>query len=398
MKKKIMLSGVIVMLIVTNSFIIYLLSKPNDNKRLEEVNTKDLLSNDKSIAIWVQDSEGEEWHEASNRDSWPSPTTHGYVGAECTDSDGKEIDVHDILQFDLSTYHATIDTKNSIYCTLYFAKGEPALDHLKKKGGNTFAGGGDHTTAVDGMYRFKGTATDVADHNLNNYICFGTTVESTCTTNASGNYMYRIIGITSEERTENKGHDVMWNEGQLKIIRAVPSSTSQGWYSNRSSNTPWDSSSAKTYLNGTFLNTIKGLADGTYWESMISSHKWYNADQTGTPGTTEPKTSQTAESKIGLMYGTDYMNANGASTSNWLFITNGWSGNPSKEEWTMSRYGADYYGSYSVWVVLTGGTWVWGGVYNTHAVRPVFYLQSGVNLTGEGTKDHPYIITTKNNA
>ena len=176
--------------------------KPN---KIEKIQTNNTLSNDKSIAIWVQDNEGEEWHESDNRDTWPSPTTHGFVGAECTDSDGKEIDYTNILHFDLSTYHATIDTKNSIYCTLYFAKGEPALDHLTKKGGGTF----NSTSAVDGMYRFKGTNTQV----LNNYICFGTTVESTCT-GTPNTYMYRIIGITSANDDL-----VGLKKDQIKIIK-----------------------------------------------------------------------------------------------------------------------------------------------------------------------------------
>ncbi len=380
MKKKLVLRSVVVILIILNVFVVYLLAIPNDKKELEEVQTQKILeSNDKQLAIWVQETNGE-WHEQEDRSKWPDPSTHGFVGAECTDSEGATIQWEKVLTFSLADKTATIKTKQTSYCTLYFATGEPALDHLKKKGGSTF----NSTSAVDGMYRFKGGSTAVTT----NYICFGTTVESTCT-GTPATYMYRIIGITSA--TDNT---IGLYANQLKIIRAVPSNQSQVWHSDRYSDVKWDSSSAKTYLNGTFLNTIKGLADGAYWESMISSHKWYNADQTDTPGTTEPKTSQTAESKIGLMYGTDYMNANGASTSNWLFITNGWSGNPSKEEWTMSRYGFSFGGYYNAWYVSSYGSLSWDNMDRKYAVRPVFYLQSGVNLTGEGTKEHPYIITS----
>ena len=54
---------------------------------------------DKSIAIMVQDTEGDAWHEQEDRSKWPSPTTHGFVGAKCTDSEGAEIDYTTILQF-----------------------------------------------------------------------------------------------------------------------------------------------------------------------------------------------------------------------------------------------------------------------------------------------------------
>ena len=385
MKRKVLISLIIISILIEGVFI-YHLFNPLNIKELEKVQTQKILSsNDKSIAILVQDTNGD-WHEQEDRSKWPDPSTHGFVGAECTDSEGKDIEWEKVLTFSLTNKTATIKTKQTSYCTLYFATGEPALDHLKKKGGSTF----NSTSAVDGMYRFKGGSTAVTT----NYICFGTTVESTCTTNASGNYMYRIIGITSAA-----DNTIGLYANQLKIIRAVPSNQSQVWHSDRYSDVKWDSSSAKTYLNGTFLNTIKGLADGAYWESMISSHKWYNADQTGTPGTTEPKTSQTAESKIGLMYGTDYVNANANSSNNWLFITNGWSGNASNNEWTMSRYGyLSNRGTYRAWSVYSDGTL--NGNFNvstTDAVRPVFYLQSEVNLTGEGTKDHPYIITTMPN-
>ena len=388
MKKKLILNSVIVMLIIINSFVIYLLVKPNDDKRLEEVNINNIISNDKSIAIWVQDSEGEEWHEADNRDTWPSPTTHGYVGAKCTDSDGKKIDVHDILQFNLSTYHATIDTKNSIYCTLYFAKGEPALQKLQETGGEVFAGGGDHTTAVDGMYRYKGTSTQVT----NNYICFGTSDKDECLKTPE-TYMYRIIGITSEKRTENDGQDVMWQKDQLKIIKATLSSENQKWLSNESDNSKWDESQVKSYVTTWYNTNISGKQpNGTYWDSIVTSQKWYNADQKYYNGFTlaeEPRTSQTELSKVALMYATDYYNA-----GNWLLLGNSWSSNKNDvHEWTMSRAENKI-----VWYInANGNIESWYGSY-LRAVRSVFYLQPDLNLTGTGKSDDPFRITTKNNA
>ncbi len=398
MKKKIIIKCIIIFAI---GFIIYesysIVEMFNKTNNIEEVNTTNILSNDKSIAIWVQDSEGEEWHEATNRDSWPSPATHGFVGAECTDSDGKEIDVYDILHFDLSTYHATIDTKNSIYCTLYFAKGEPALQKLQETGGEVFAGGGEHTIAVDGMYRYKGTYDKVT----NNYICFGTTDKTECLNNTDI-YMYRIIGITSEERAENNGQDIMFHENQLKIIKSTPSSEKQQWYIDYLSDIKWDSSSAKSHVTSWYNTNIKGATpNGEYWDSIVTSQKWYNEDQLWTVSV-EPTGSQSVANKVSLMYATDYYNAGTQNTNNWLFIKNELS--KYLYEWTMSRYGR-YDGYYRAWYVNTSGSleyysadWTNGYVNNSYVVRPVFYLQSEINLTGTGKSDDPFRITTKNNA
>ncbi len=393
MKRKVLISLITISMLLEGVFI-YHLFNPLNIKELEKVQTQKVLkSNDKQLAIWVQETNGE-WHEQEDRTKWPDSSTHGFVGAECTDSEGKDIEWEKVLTFSLTDKTATIKTKQTSYCTLYFATGETALEYLEKKGGSTFAGGktGTEKVAVDGMYRFKGTNTQV----LNNYICFGTTVESTCTANASGNYMYRIIGITSEADS-----DIGLYANQLKIIRAVPSKQNQQWHSSTSSNTRWGSSSAKNYLNGTFLNTIKNLPDGTYWDSMISQHGWYITDQTSIPGSTEPKDKTLAgdvNNRIGLMYGSDYINAyQNYSTDNWLLITNGWTNNPSMEEWTMTRYGSSNT-KYFAWIVLKSGSL--NRDYDMtfdRPVRPVFYLRPGVNLTGEGTKDHPYIITTMPN-
>ena len=380
MKKKVLI-GIILTLISliiineTKEMIIRLSNKQD----VEDIKTVDIFQNKKqTIAVMVQQDDNT-WRTAENRNAWPSSTTHGFVGSKCYDGNGALVESSDIIKFDLSTYTATINTTNSIYCTLYFAKGTTALELLQEKGKTTFASG--NLTAVDGMYRFYGTNTQV----LNNYICFGTTLEKTCL-DTPATYMYRIIGITSEADEK-----IGLSSNQLKIIRALPSNPSQQWTGGAQT---WDSSSAKSYLNGTFLNTIKSLSDGTYWDSIISQHGWYITDQKSTPGGIEPKTTTLvgdANNRIGLMYGTDYYNAGTQSTSNWLFIQNGWSGNTAISEWTIARSGVD--ALLYVFGINTRGQIEKLDAYHGYAVRPVFYLQSGLNLTGEGTKDHPFIIS-----
>ena len=100
--------------------------------------------------------------------------------------------------------------------------GKPALEMLRE-----YAAGGEGAVTfteedVDGMYRYKGTATEVT----NNYICFGTDDADTCT-EAPETYMYRIIGITDKEDST-----INLPSNSLKIIKATPSNEKQQWHNN----------------------------------------------------------------------------------------------------------------------------------------------------------------------
>ena len=98
---------------------------------------------------------------------------------------------------------------------------------------------------VDGMYRYKGTATQVT----NNYICFGTNNTETCKSNPD-NFMYRIIGVTSKA-----DNTLGLYANQFKIIKAKYLETSQEWYNGDTLDTKWDDSDMKTYLNIPFRFT-----------------------------------------------------------------------------------------------------------------------------------------------
>ncbi len=113
------------------------------------------------------------------------------------------------------------------------------------------------------------------------------------------------------------------------------------------------------------------------------------------PWNNSPTSEGNTTNHIGLMYVSDYVNAyQNSSKDNWLFITNGWSGNTAEAEWTMSRYGYDSYdGGYGAWRVGTDGNLDYSYVDDARAVRPVFYLLSTVGLIGEGTTTHPYTVT-----
>ncbi len=225
-------------------------------------------------------------------------------------------------------------------------------------------------TAVDGMYRFKGTASQVT----NNYICLGPTAEDTC---QDGNDMYRIIGITTD--------------GKLKVIKAKKYGDNRQWNSGDYLDVKWNASTLYTYLNSTFYNSLNARIQG-----LIENHTW-NMDLVGSSPWTQTTTGNqdgTIQAHIGLMSGADYVNAyQNSSKDNWLFITNGWSGNIGPDEWTMSRYGYFYNDeSYLAWYVARGGHVGVSRVTEANAVRPVFYLVPNITLAGTGIITDPFRI------
>ena len=367
MKKRILNILVVILTIgVIYEISSYFIIKSN-NKVLEDIKTVDTFDNkDKTLSIMIQ-QDNFNYKEDTSRTTWPSRSEYMYAGSKCVDKDNQDLgDTTPYISFEETSPNpiVTIKTKQTIYCTLYFAKGRPALEVLDKQGGDYYAGGGEHTTAVDGMYRFKGTK----DQITNNYICLGDENPDVCKTNTDN--MYRIIGVTTD--------------GKLKVIKASKYGENQVWHSSSSTDPKWDSSSLYTYLNVTFYSSIN---------ARIKNHTWNMEKKTSTPEATTGQEDGTVSANIGLMYGSDYVNAyQNSSTDNWLFIQNGYSGNIAEDEWTMSRCGAD--GGLVAWRVLPDGTLRPDWLYNTHVVRPVFYLQSTAGLIGFGSESSPYTITT----
>ena len=268
-------------------------------------------------------------------------------------------------------------------------------DHLK------VAYEGDELLRYIGNYDEVTYKTDSVKKAINNFICFGTNNIDTCT-KTPATYMYRIIGIT----TDNVNASLGLHKGQLKIIKASPSITSQVWNNNYSSDIPWDSADIqKTYLNTTFMKTITDIKElvGTHnWSDLIGVNetpnngpKWYIGDNTNATGTNVEVTSKTSQNhKIGLMYASDYHNSWSytSNTNSWLHISHGMTGSTNYNEWTMTRYG--YNGNNNAWYVdLSNGHLNASNVTNAYAVRPVFYLTSDIRLSGEGTESNPFIIS-----
>ena len=58
----------------------------------------------------------------------------------------------------------------------------------------------------------------------------------------------------------------------------------------------------------------------------------------------------------------------------------------------VKKHQYDYGGGNRPWYVYNDGTVDSSTVYNTWAVRPVFYLKSDVTIAGKGTLENPYMI------
>ena len=393
-KKKIVIRSIIVALLIIESISLYILYRPNKNELLEtiKINNNNFTNKKDMISIQIENDNDYDYHEAEDKTKWPDKSIYTYAGSTCINKDGTEINATGIITFDEVEYTAEIQTKQTVYCTLYFTKGKPALEVLKNKGGSKF----NSTSAVFGLYRFNGTKSDVTNKNLNNYICFGTTDLATCTGTNKKTYMYRIIGITDGSTTNT---DLNLEGNQLKIIRAYPSSN-QGWHNSIGGDSKWDGTNpvagVQTYLNGTFLISEKEKWKNTYWEGIIDEPYWYIGDNTSSGATNETTILSTDKHKVGLMYKSDYVNAGAQNTTNWLLLANGMSGSPNTNEWTMTRYGL-YNGSYyAAWRIYSDGTLATSTSWAvSYAVRPVYYIKSNVTLAGEGTETSPFIITSK---
>ena len=267
----------------------------------------------------------------------------------------------------------TLSAADYVINNVYTEDGENGLYYHDGVGTYTNA----NQEAGDNSYRYSGA-------NPNNYVCFGSDA-ATC----PDDKLYRIIGLFDDDK------DGTYN---IKLIK----NTSIGNYAwNSEKDNTWDESTKpdiRTTLNSTFLGTINST-----WQEKIAEHNWkvggmvqggsgtakdyYNTEIGSSSGST------TDNMKIGLMYVSDYGYAaapsnwttglyiyDSARSTNWLYL--------GPDEWTISRNTNSYYHVFSVINAgLLGGSYV----ALTYAVRPSFYLESSVVLTGgSGTSSDPY--------
>lgn len=268
--------------------------------------------------------------------------------------------------------------------------------------------------AGDNSYRYAGASADV-----NNYVCFGTTDTSTCTSSPD-TYLYRIIGVFDGQvkliRNSSVGV-ISWDTDGSGINSSTYMSNNSSKYRvvqlavdpDMSGSNNWSNSDMVYYLNGTgtgFLGTISANT----WRTMIDlDHYWHVTGMTysfvsaKTAYTAEiVNTSATWSGAVGLVYVSDFAYAASASTwnsnpvsgdpysvnNNWLVITGNWT-----MQWTISPVSSSADNAFR----LGDDHVLWNYVYNTYSTRPSFYLESTVELDTSvpnmnGSTTHPYIL------
>ena len=232
---------------------------------------------------------------------------------------------------------------------------------------------------VAGLKRYQGTVAD-------NYICFGTTNKSTCTGDTD-KYMYRIIGIDSNNK--------------MKLVKKEALNTAYVWNTNKTEDIEWPDSELYTGLNGSyFLTNTTYVPSG--WSDRIATVSWKYGDLSNTSATaaqiaaTELGFSDSVSAKVGLLYLHDYIYAVSDRSLSWLYlnrIENDNNAPNSAYEWTMTRY-TYYLMNNQAWRLHTDLlTMETAAVNDPESVRPVFYLTATQRIaSGTGTLSDPFIL------
>ena len=306
----------------------------------------------------------------------------------------------------------TSGDKKAFSCKLH-ADSTPLADKLIASG-NLWQSG----LEGDG-YRYTGSGAVGTSTNPDNFICFGTTDKTECTTNQD-KYMYRVLGVFSD--ANGKKHVKLIKYKQLILEK---------WNADYQTDISWENSDMYKGLNGSYFltNTTYDYLQNTEWSNRIENWTWSAVNTKTSDGgpsysigltpsqiylhemNRSTKTSTVGEwtnptAKIGLMYASDYtlslgssaLAITGSTKDNSTTLKTGWM-NPSNNdttektsEWTLSRCGADS-GYSAAWYVNSNGRVSLDNLNISYAVRPVFYLTSNqAFLGGNGSLDDPFMI------
>ena len=232
-----------------------------------------------------------------------------------------------------------------------------------------------NTETGDGLYKdiYEEGKCVYKGANPNNYIKFN-------------NELWRILSLESDNT--------------LKIIRSSSIENRQ-W---DSSNNDFETSDVKEYLNNTFLSSMidENKIETYLWN--IGKIKWNNNDLQNQIN--DEKSLKSESVKVGLITVSEYLNAN----TNTIECGNLLLNNTNKEECVLTNWIYSIV-PYKGWLwTITGGETNNNMVYSVHStdgnvgyladyfvteyrgVSPVVYLKDSTALSGEGTKENPYII------
>ena len=265
--------------------------------------------------------------------------------------------------------------------------------------------------AEDYSYRYAGA-------NPNNYVCFGSDV-----TPCPEDNLYRIIGVFNGQvklikndyttsgmlGTDGRDYYGAYSSSTSNYKGSMDTSTIAGyrWNYDTSVSTYGSNNWTTSEFNKINLNTNYWNYLGPTWQNLIAETTWHLGGMTSNGNTAKAfydgernnvgygSNPTTYTDEIGLMYPSDYGYAaspdawatnlgsydNSTITSNnWLYM--------GLIEWTITPNSSD---SRFVFYVDDSGYLDRSNAGNGYAARPVFYLESNVQLEGgSGTSSDPY--------
>lgn len=329
---------------------IFLTDKFFINKDVDAIEETTVLDK-KQFAMYYETENG--YAEYTESDIFPEGYELNLEKSNCVDNNGYPL----TGTISASGNNVTVTSNKTAYCNLYFDKETPMnIEKLCKKYSdlkmciqneennlikinNLFANiyHKGEVDAVFEMYRYQGTTVN------NNYICFGTTDKEKCIGDPD-KYMYRIIGITTDE--------TLYAEyGQLKLIKETfvkevdgeGNTTSDGFAWNAlyqlkectDGKCPeWGNNDLYYRLNGSSVNKTKYnniFVDNSYYEYLSTDSEWYDKISTHQwlYGDTTSNGSYNGDNLYGIESGKEYTthsecSANCTISSNWKNVQYKW--------------------------------------------------------------------------
>ena len=420
-------SIVAVSILITCCLILLINDNYYEGKIITDTKTKNILNTNSLTMMYETDYQSGEYQVASDT-TWPQD---GYTFNETL----SKCENGGVLSWDNENKKVLLQTNTSDKCFVYFDK-EPDIIYLADyiinnvytgtDGDNGLYyhdGEGTYTNADqeagDNSYRYSGT-------NPNNYVCFGST-ENPC----PEENLYRIIGAFDDDKGSNY---------QIKLIKADYTTSNMlgtdgrdyyGTYNQSTSNYKgsMDTSTIAAYrwnsdtsvsgfgsnnwttseFNTINLNTNYWNYLGPTWQNLIAETTWHLGGMTSDSNTAKAfydsernnagygSNPTTYSDEIGLMYPSDYGYA--ASPDAWATNLDGYDSSTITSnnwmymglfEWTITPVSSR---SSHVFYVHDSGCLYGAGAFYGYAARPVFYLESNVQLEGgSGTSSDPYRI------
>ena len=412
MRKFIVIVVVALVVLCGASFYVY---KTNDASETYE--NKEIKNDSNMLSMMLETSAGSGEYQQTTASAWP---TEGYVFNESLSKceNGSAVSWNNINK------KVIIKGAISDKCYIYFDKETILLSNYIK---SQYIG----TQGKNNLYLHDSTLTNGAGDNsyryagssdtTNNFVCFGyDSTDGTCPTD----YLYRIIGVFDNEvkiikydfaNSELLGTDGDYSEetflkNNYSNYRGDLSTINNFYWNNNTQNNTWSESKLNTVnLNTNYLNNI-----GTSWANKIAISTWKVGGNTGANLTlvsasqsyqneiVSPAVSTTYNTKVGLIYISDYGYA--ASPDYWTYPFF----NNDKNDYRLSIKENWMFMGLSEWTITTESNNVTKSIavgydgnasnyYSVNqsyrAVRPTFYLKSDIKyISGTGNKKEPIII------